>query len=132
MNTKILMMATSLLNGLIGALMLFAPDEVVRYLGNERSDALIAILQLMGGMFIGKATLNWTAKDFVIGGIFSRPLTLGNFTHFLVGSLVLLKCPLLRQGDVLCVAFFALYSLFAIAFGYLVFGLGAACKSKAP
>ncbi len=34
--------------------MLFAPDEAVRYFGCERSNALIAVLQLMGGMFILK------------------------------------------------------------------------------
>ena len=35
--------------------------------------------------------MNWMAKTVLIGGIYARPLAIGNFTHFLVGALALLK-----------------------------------------
>ena len=35
--------------------------------------------------------LNWMAKGTLIGGIYNKPIAIGNFTHFTIGGLALIK-----------------------------------------
>ena len=51
----------------------------------------IIVLQLLGGLYFGFGMLNWTAKGNLTGGIYSRPVAMGNLTHFVMGGLALLK-----------------------------------------
>lgn len=72
------------------------------------------------------------AKDSMIGGIYSRPLSLGNCVHFVVGSLALAKQQLYHDMRVPLIALLIVYTVFATSFAWLVFGYGAACKVAAP
>ena len=65
--------------------------------------------------------LNWTAKDSAIGGIYARPVSLANFAHFFIGTLVLARVVLSGAFDVPIVLLLALYTIFAILFYWLVF-----------
>jgi uncharacterized protein YqgV (UPF0045/DUF77 family) len=49
------------------------------------------VVQVLAGLYLAFAIMNWTIKASVIGGIYHRPLALGNFTHFFIGTLVLLN-----------------------------------------
>ena len=91
MNTKILMVTSSFALGLAGLAASFAPSELLKTLGSPVAEPLPVLIQLLGGMYVAFAITNWTAKDNMIGGIYSRPLSLGNCVHFVMGSLALAK-----------------------------------------
>jgi hypothetical protein len=128
MNTKILMTASSLALGLAGLAASFAPTELLRVLGSPAAEPLPVLIQLLGGAYLAFAIANWTAKDSLIGGIYARPLSLGNCVHFLTGALALAKQQYSQGASTLLLAALVAYTAFAVGFGWLVFGHGAACK----
>jgi hypothetical protein len=127
-NTKILMTASSLALGLAGLAASFAPTELLRVLGSPAAEPLPVLIQLLGGAYLAFAIANWTAKDSLIGGIYARPLSLGNCVHFLTGALALAKQQYSQGASTLLLAALVAYTAFAVGFGWLVFGRGVACK----
>ncbi|MTI40411.1 hypothetical protein [Fulvivirga lutimaris] len=116
MNTKYLMMASSLLLGAIGVLLTFLPHEISAAIKSVDTDPII--LQIVGALYFGFAMLNWTAKDNLIGGIYGRPITIGNMTHFIVAGLALVKFAF-RNASPLMWVIAILYAFFALSFGYI-------------
>lgn len=120
MNTKLLMIASSIFMGLIGVALSFMPNEIVETLGPAPDGTLI--LQLAGAIYFGFAMTNWMAKGVLIGGIYSRPLSIGNFSHFLIAGLALLKTYFnSNTSSIYIYVLTIIYVLFAISFGYLTF-----------
>lgn len=107
--------------GIAGILLSFLPHELLSYLNStsgSMSEALL--LQILGALYFALAMINWTAKANLIGGIYSRPIAIGNLTHFTVGALALIKgysfsLPILLQATTL------IYLVFAILFGIVFF-----------
>jgi hypothetical protein len=126
------MAASSLMLGLAGLAASFAPSELLRVLGSPASEPLPVLVQLLGAMYVAFALTNWMAKDNVIGGIYSRPLSLGNCVHFIMGALALAKQQFSHGVSMPLVAVLIAYTIFAICFAWLVFGYGAACQVAAP
>ncbi len=122
MNTKLLLAASAVGLGGLGLAASFLPQEILAALGSTASGLLPVVVQLLGAMLIGWAMMNWMAKDSLIGGIYNRPIALGNLVHFAVGALALLKAitagnhalPVLLGG--------VIYAIFAVGFGLVVFG----------
>jgi hypothetical protein len=120
MNTKLLMTINSIIMGLAGILLTFMPDEIIKYVTITSGTKLdVLMLQLLGALYFGFAMINWTAKANLIGGIYSRPVAIGNLIHFTVGALALLKgyssgYPLIIQVATIIYTVFAI--LFAIVF----------------
>ena len=132
MNTKVLMVASSLALSLAGILGSFAPSELLRALGSPAAEPVPVLIQLLGGMYLGFAVMNWTAKDNIIGGIYSRPVSLGNCVLFLTGALALAKQQFSNGFRLPLTAALIGYTIFAIWFTWLVFGYGTACKVTTP
>ena len=132
MNTKVLMVASSLALGLAGIAASFAPSEMLRAVGSPAVEPLPVLIQLLGGTYLGFAMTNWTAKDNIIGGIYSRPVSLGNSVLFLTGALALAKQQFANGFRLPLAAALVVYTIFAIWFLWLVFGHGTACKVAAP
>jgi hypothetical protein len=67
----------------------------------------------------------------IIGGIYARPLAMGNFSHFLIGFFALAKLlsakPHLPGMWILTIIYF----LFALAFGIVMFFHPIAAEKKA-
>jgi hypothetical protein len=121
MNTRVLMIASAAAMGFAGVALTFAPQEVLAWAGVEPHGFAVLVAQAAGALYVGFAMLNWMAKDVAIGGIYSRPVTVGNFAHFCVmgGALVRVAVSSQRNGFILLVAL--LYLVFAIGFGLLLF-----------
>jgi hypothetical protein len=63
----------------------------------------------------------------MIGGIYARPLSIGNFVHFVVGSIVLLKSLRTDALNVTYACVVVVYVVFAVMFVLLLYGrLGSA------
>ena len=82
--THVLMSASALTLGLLGLTTTFAPDFVLSSLGAPVSPALLLMIQILGALYMGFAALNWMARDNLIGGIYSRPVAIGNLMHLKV------------------------------------------------
>lgn len=121
MNTKLLMTTSSLILGLAGIFALFAPDIVVTRLGVPSVNPVDVLIQLMGALYFSIAIMNWTAKDSIIGGIYARPISLGNFAHFFIGTLLLAKYGLSNGFNVPILLMLAGYTILATLFYWLVF-----------
>lgn len=122
MNTKYLMISSSVFLGLIGISCSFAPEEILKYSAIESKELFPIIIQILGALFLGFTVLNWTAKSNLIGGIYSKPVSLGNFLHFLMGSVTLSKYLSKHLDSTLLIVPTVIYVIFAIAFGLVSFG----------
>src|SRR5215207_10605795 len=130
MNTKLLMTSSSLTLGLAGIFALFAPDVLLLLLNAPMEGPLSALVQLMGTLYFSFALVNWTAKDSAVGGIYARPVSLGNFSHFFVGTLILIKYFLSNSYNLVVLLIMMAYLLFAVAFYWLVFRATGLPKEK--
>jgi hypothetical protein len=122
------MAASSLFLGAVGLFASFAPQELLAFLGAPAASPLPVLVQLMGALYFSFALVNWTAKDNIIGGIYSRPVSLGNLAHFVMGALALAKQQSSGTVHGIVLVLLAIYGVFAVLFGWLVFGRGTACK----
>lgn len=116
------MTASSVFMGLIGIALSFMPNEVLEALGQMPNNTLNLVLQLLGALYFGFAMTNWMAKAVLIGGIYSRPLSIGNFSHFLIAGLALVKASFRSNTTSIYIyGLTIIYVLFAILFGYVTF-----------
>ena len=122
MQTKFLMQSSALFLLVLGLMLTFAPQEFLAYGGSNTVPLAMLVAQAAGALFLGFAVLNWMAKDNLIGGIYSRPVALGNFLHFVMVALVLFRAMSagLRAPAVMLTAL--AYTVFAVWFGMVVFG----------
>lgn len=120
MHTRALMSASAALMALLGLAGSFLPEETLRLLGSEVNSPTIILVQVTAALYMGFAILNWTARGSVIGGIYGRPVTLGNVLHLAVVGALLIKAAIVHQT--IGVALFAAgYTLFAVWFGLVLF-----------
>ena len=116
MNTKLIMSASAIVMGITGIALTFLPQEIAALVGWTKESNIV--LQIVGALYFGFAMLNWMSKSNLIGGIYNRPVAIGNATHFFIGALALLK---FSSKDLVVVSVAIIYSIFAIAFGYILF-----------
>jgi hypothetical protein len=78
------------------------------------------LVQMMGALYLGFAILNWTARGVLIGGIYARPVALGNFLHFAMVGVMLIREAIEHSIIQLATSAFV-FSAFAIWFGLILF-----------
>lgn len=122
MNTKVLMTAAALVLGLLGLGALFAPQELLTYLGAAPTGFLPPLVQLLAAALLGLAMIDWMGKGSKVGGIYNRPIAVGNLTHFTVGAITLVHFSMRGHVPIPMIAIAVVYSLFTLAFGVVVFG----------
>lgn len=122
MNTKVLMMASSIVMGVLGICFTFLPDEFLGFVDIKSSVINTLVVQIMGALYFAFAMQNWMAKGNLIGGIYSKPVAIGNFTHFVVGGLLLGKSAFTYAANIEIWVAAIGYWIFAILFGRVAFG----------
>ncbi|MEO6133503.1 MAG: hypothetical protein ABIP35_00025 [Ginsengibacter sp.] len=122
MNTKLLMTASAVVMGTLGIVASFMPNEILQTLGQTPTATLTLMIQIMGGLYFGFALTNWMAKSSLMGGIYAKPLSMGNFAHFGIGGIALIKAVINDSVSSKYILMLAIiYLLFAIAFGVVSF-----------
>ncbi len=121
MNSRYLMIASAALLAALGLLLSFAPEETIVYMGQPATGAVPVLLQLAGALYLGFALMNWTAKASVLGGIYGKAIVLGNFLHFTMGALALLKAAIDPGLGTLIWVLTGIYAVFALLFGRMLF-----------
>jgi hypothetical protein len=121
MKTRLLLTASALVMAVLGLAAIFLPREILEKLHQTSVGPLPLLVQILGALYLGFAMQNWMAKQSIIGGIYNRPLTMGNLVHFLVAALSLAKYVLAGSRDPALLTLAALYTLFAVVFATVVF-----------
>lgn len=117
MNTKILMTTSAIFLGTVGILLSFLPNEIVDYLNIEPNTVTILFLKELSALYLGFGILNWTAKGTLIGGIYNKPIAIGNLMHFGVGAIALVKIVSnIQTRSEIIISLTLVYLVFAILF----------------
>lgn len=114
------MVTSALFMAVLGAVASFFPEEILRYTGTVPAALINSVVQTCGALFLGFAILNWMARGVLVGGIYSRPLALGNFVHFTVVAITLVKV-LFELALPMIIGLTIIYSIFALWFGMVLF-----------
>lgn len=129
---RLLMIASAAFLVLLGLPCVFAPDRVLAQLTGSTSILGEIIVHLAGALYAGFAVLNWMSKGSLMGGIYGRPVAVGNFLHFFAGAMAVVKViPVIGAP---AIAWFACvgYILFAVGFGLVVLRNPLAAKKDGP
>lgn len=114
------MIISSLFMGVLGLCATFISHEVLAAIGIAPEPFVVATMQIAGALYLGFAMQNWMAKGVLIGGIYSRPLAIGNFLHFAVAAITLVKVlPALNMLPVIGVT--VCYAILAAWFALVLF-----------
>jgi len=124
MKTRALMAASAVFLGITGVAALFAPDEILRAASIPSSPFLPSLVQLCAALLLGFAMTNWMAQGSRVGGIYNRPIAVGNLLHFAVAAITLDRFALRGHEAWPMLVFATIYTIFAVGFGVVVFGGG--------
>jgi hypothetical protein len=122
MNTRALMAASALFMAGLGLAASFLPQEILTAIEVPPRGVLPLLVQLGGALYVGFAMVNWMAKGNLLGGIYNRAVAMGNFAHFGIGAIVLIKGLLAGQTVPGVWIGGAAYSVFAVCFALVAFG----------
>lgn len=120
MHTRYLMILSAALMAIIGIAFSFMPQEVLGVHGSAPDTATVMLVQMAGAAYLGFAMLNWTARGILIGGVYAKPVALGNALHFMMVAIMLVKAAF-TFGAVPLMISAAVFSTFAVWFGYVLF-----------
>jgi hypothetical protein len=121
MSTRLAMIASAIVMAALGITATFLPQEVLTWLGIAPAGVLPLVVQITGALYLSFAMLNWTAKESLIGGIYNRPIAVGNFLHFVMGALALGKGVFADPSARVLLPLAIVYAIFAIAFAMIFF-----------
>lgn len=103
-----------------GLLLTFGSMEIAAAFGTPATGLTALVMQLLGAAQLGWAMTNWMSRASLFGGIYGRPLVVGNLLHFFAGGSALLKSAMFGSSRAILVVGIV-YALLAIAFGWLLF-----------
>ena len=114
------MRSSALFLGTAGVGASFLPQELLAAIGAPPLLPLVLVIQLLGATYVGLGMLNWMSQGSLIGGIYSRPIAVGNLTHFVMGFLALVKSIKISALLASMIALAIVYGVFAAWFGLVL------------
>ena len=115
MKTKWLLSSSAVIMGLLGLAGTFIPEEIAKLLGIASTPVTLILLQIIGGLYLGFAMLNWFTRSSLIGGIYNKPVVLGNLMHCIVVFFALIR-QLAEQFHIILGILTLVYFGFAVWF----------------
>ena len=110
-----------MMTGLLGVAASFIPQELLNGIGLPSTPLSALGVQIAGALYLGFAMMNWMSRTVVIGGIYARPLAMGNFSHFAIAALALMKAASANTQIQFVWPATILYAIFAVLFGVVLF-----------
>lgn len=117
--SKLLMIVSAAFMAAAGLMLTFAPHELLGASQGGQHAALLPAMQLLGALYLGAAMTNWMSKSNLVGGVFGRPLAMGNLGHFGIGAMALVRIA--AGSDARFWPLAVLYVVLAAAFGIIAF-----------
>lgn len=131
MKTKWLLSSSAVIMGLVGLAGTFIPEEILKTLGIDPAPVTLILLQIIGGLYLGFAMLNWFTRSALIGGIYNKPVVLGNLMHCIVVFFALIR-HLAEQFHFLLLLLTFIYFGFAVWFTLVMRSNPLSNHSKMP
>ena len=120
--TKTLMTISAIFLAVNGFGFSFFPNEISVLITNDDNHFFILILQILGALYLGFSYINWMSKNSLIGGIYNKPILIGNTLHFLTASMAMIKLVFKFANNLqLIIPYTMIYCLFTLFFGYVFF-----------
>lgn len=120
MNTKLLMTVSALFMAVMGILFSFLPQEIMAHFNIESNVITLLFLNLLSALYLGFGMLNWMSKGSYIGGIYNKPIAIGNLLHYAVGAIVLFKITAnMGEHSSYIIPLTSIYIIFSILFFYV-------------
>ncbi|WP_426671440.1 hypothetical protein ACPPVU_09400 [Mucilaginibacter sp. McL0603] len=118
--TRFIMILSAIFLATMGLSLTFLPTEIGELTGINPDKTFTVILQIVGALYFSFAMLNWMAKGTIIGGIYNKPVSIANLTHFVIGGLALIKLLLNNHELPYPIWILAgIYTVFAVLFGVI-------------
>lgn len=121
MDTKLLLMISAGIMTIVGVLFIFIPESILTNVEISPSGMEILFLQISGVLYLSLAVTNWMARGASIGGIYGKAISLGNFFHFIMGSLLTLKYVFTHHASLELWIGTVIYAILAILFTQVTF-----------
>ena len=119
MKTSWLLSSSAVVMGFLGLAGTFLSEEISNIFGIAPLPITNVLIQIIGGLYLGFAMLNWFTRSARIGGIYNRPLVLGNLIHFIVVFFALIRL-LTDQFNFIFVILTFIYFGFAVWFTFVM------------
>ena len=114
-----ILVSSGLVLALSGAGLLFMPQEIAAFLGGSATAATLLLAQLLGCALFALGLIDWNSRANLMGGIYGRPLALGNFFFFAIAAVSMgRELAHLPRGVIGAEVGLA---AFAVAFGWILF-----------
>lgn len=120
-DSKWLMSVSAVVMFVLGTGASFLPHETIAYAGARPTPMLVLVVQALGALYLGFAVLDWMARSNRIGGIYSRPIALGNFLHFAVLALALVRALMGGPRTPVIAVLAITYGVLALGFASVLF-----------
>lgn len=104
----------------VGAALTFLPQETAARIGLSTASQGTLLFELIGALCLGMGMANWMSRRSLIGGIYGRPLGVGNLMQFWVGAFALERAAAAGIAPLVTWPLFGGYLLFALSFGWIV------------
>ena len=124
------MSASAAFMGILGITTSFFSHETLTFVGASVETQTVLIVQVLGALYLGFAFLNWYLRGFAMGGIYNRPVGLGNTLHFAIVSVTLIKAAFALDSIAIWVISTA-YVVFAAWFALVLFSSPPTIRSDA-
>jgi len=121
MNGKIVLTASAVLLITLGVVLNFIPQEAAAALGIAVAPVTTALTQVLASALLGMGFIDWFSRANRIGGIYARPLALGNFLLFGSSALSLGRTFSAHHDARIIGIAAAVFALLALAFCWLIF-----------
>jgi hypothetical protein len=118
---RLVLSLSAIVLSITGGVALFAPDELAQAIEPAASRDLPVIIQLVASGLLGFALVNWMSRRNRIGGIYARPLGLGNLLLFGTAALTLGKAAAKEILPIAGIGVCAVFAVLAASFAWLVF-----------
>ena len=121
MHGRMILSSSAAILFLLGAAAQFAAEEVAHLLDPAASRSLPLAVQLAGSGMLGFGALNWMSRGVRIGGIYGRPLGIGNLLLSVTAALTLGRAAWVGGLPIALSGLAIVFAALALAFAWLVF-----------
>lgn len=85
------MITSGFLNGILGILFTFLPQEAGRFLATASPASAVLFIQLLGAALFAIGLMNYMGRNAILGGIYGKPILLGNMVFHFIAALELIR-----------------------------------------
>lgn len=115
---RTLLIISGVINGIAGTVLTFIPEELLLRTDGKAGEAAILLVSVTGAAMLGFGMMNYMGRNAIYGGIYGKPIILGNLLFHTVAAVHLIKFSM-DTNDTLMIytaVAGALYFIFATGF----------------